>query len=357
MTNVPNRKSLLVSLMQVVIVCLQIAGVSSCSTNSEPPTELEVQFVQPSNFPTPVYNFKDNPVTTGGFVLGRTLFYDGILSKDGSISCGSCHMQSAAFTHHGHDVSHGIRDQLGNRNSPAIMNVAWQPVFFWDGGVHDLDLFSVAPIENPIEMDEKLDNVLNKLRASEKYRELFKKAYGSEEISTARFLKALSQFMVMCVSSNSRYDEYSRNKSTTVLSQRELQGLSIFKQKCSACHSGELFTDFSFRDNGIAQGKKIDSGLARITLRNKDFGKFKVPSLRNVALTAPYMHDGRLRTLEAVLNHYRTGVQQHDNLDSLLRTANTLGISLTDEEATLIIEFLQTLSDSKFITNKLLSEQ
>ncbi|MFY7911310.1 MAG: cytochrome-c peroxidase, partial [Emticicia sp.] len=179
---------------KVFIVSLVVFLGAACSsiTQEAKPEEL---FAVPANFPNPVYDFAKNPVTKSGFELGRELFYEGDLSRDGTISCAECHSQASGFTHHGHDVSHGIDDLRGIRNAPPIQNMAFQKEFFWDGGVFDLDLFSIAPIENPVEMDEKLGNVLEKLRKKEKYATLFQKAYGSKEITTERFLKALSQFM------------------------------------------------------------------------------------------------------------------------------------------------------------------
>ncbi|MCC6412421.1 MAG: cytochrome-c peroxidase [Saprospiraceae bacterium] len=329
---------------------------ASCKDNGGSEV-VDVQFVKPSHFPEPVYNFAENEVTTEGFVLGRTLFYDGKLSRDNSISCGSCHQQSAAFTHHGHDLSHGIDDQLGSRNAPPVMNLAWQSTFFWDGGVHDLDLFSLAPIENPVEMDEKLDVVLEKLRNDPRYPPLFNAAFGTPEISTGRLLKALSQFMLMCVSADSDYDRMLLGTGPD-LSTEAMAGMETFNQKCASCHSGVLFTDYSFRNNGLNRAFNQDAGRERITLNPEDRFKFKVPSLRNVARTGPYMHDGRYYNLEAVLNYYASGMVDQENLDPLLRKSDgTPGIDLSANEKENIIAFLKTLSDEQFIRNPELAEQ
>lgn len=310
------------------------------------PVVKEPLFQQPANFPAPAYVLASNPVTEEGFELGKALFNDPMLSRDNTISCAECHNQSYAFTHHGHDVSHGVDNRVGTRNAPAVQNMAWQKEFFWDGGVGDLDLFSVAPIENPLEMDENLGNVLTKLRSTQKYPALFHKAYGSTEITSQKFLKALSQFMLSLVSANSRYDKYAR-KEGGILNSEELAGLSLFQQKCSSCHAGDLFTDQSYRNNGLnIQGSK-DEGRFRITERVEDRFKFKVPSLRNVEMTAPYMHDGRFYTLEEVLHHYASGVQQTPNVDASLKN----GIPLTAEEQAKIVAFLKTLTDREFLTN------
>ena len=313
-------------------------------------------FNKPLNFPEPVYHFSTNEITKGGFELGRKLFYDPILSRDNSISCASCHIQSSAFTHHGHDVSHGIDDLLGTRNAPAIQNLAWNPTYMWDGGVFDLDLQPIAPITNHVEMDETLDNVIQKLRRSSTYPQLFNKAYGSSYITTATFLKALSQFMVICISANSKYDKGKRGDAGVSFSPEEQAGYTTFVQKCGSCHPEPLFTDNTFRNNGIAIGANNDQGRFLVTSRTEDQYKFKVPTLRNVELTAPYMHDGRFYTLAVVLDHYNAHVSNTPNLDPLLINGSSLGIPLSDVEKTNIIAFLKTLTDRDFISNKLLSE-
>ena len=162
-----------------------LAGMYACKKDFA--EKIFAGFQSPANFPTATYHFSTNPVTNDGFILGRTLFYETMLSGDNSISCGSCHIQTSAFTHHGHSLSHGIFDRIGTRNSPPIMNLAWNNSFMWDGGVFDLDLQAIAPIANHLEMDESMANILGKLRASEKYRGMFTKAYGSPDINTANF--------------------------------------------------------------------------------------------------------------------------------------------------------------------------
>lgn len=315
-------------------------------------------FKKPANFPEPVYDFKRNAVTKEGFELGRKLFYEPRLSRNNTISCGSCHIQAFAFTHHGHDVSHGIDDLLGNRNSPPIQNLAWTKAFFWDGRVFYLDLQPLVPITTHEEMDEKLSVVLEKLRKHPDYPGLFKKAFGSEEINTSKFTKALSQFMVMCISSNSKYDKVMRKEGVS-FTPEEKKGYNLFKQNCASCHAEPLFTDDSFRNNGIAIGLNDDRGQFGITLDSSTEYKFKVPSLRNVEFTQPYMHDGRFYDLGQVLDHYRFNVQHTPNLDPLLDDDKNHrhGIPMTDEEKAAIIAFLKTLSDKDFLTNPLLAEQ
>ncbi len=313
-------------------------------------------FQPPAHFPAPVYHFNTNHITQAKFELGRKLFYEPRLSRDNSISCGTCHIQSAAFTHHGHDVSHGIDDRLGVRNAPPIMNLAWSRSFFWDGGVFDLDLQPVVPITNPVEMDEKIENVLAKLRAHPDYPRLFERAFGSDEINNERMMKALSQFMVMLVSSSSKYDSVTQNLGAGFTA-GEMQGYVLFKNNCAGCHREPLFTDYSFRDNGIGPGLNNDQGRYLITLNEADRYRFKVPSLRNLSFTAPYMHDGRFRTLETVLEHYAGHVKNTPNLDPLLKRGAKPGIPLGKAEQTAIIAFLRTLDDRTFINNKQFSEQ
>lgn len=312
-------------------------------------------FRQPAGFPTPVYNMANNTITEDGFILGRKLFYDARLSRNNTISCGFCHLQTAAFTHHGHDVSHGIDDRLGKRNSPPIMNLAWNTSFMWDGGVFDLDLQPIAPITNAVEMDETVENVMLKLRATAEYPVLFKKAFGSEEITTTRFMKALSQFMVMLVSNHAKFD--SVQSGFAVFTADEQRGYTLFQAKCNSCHPAPLFTDYSFRNNGIGAGPNNDPGRYDITVNADDRYKFKVPSLRNLAYTAPYMHDGRFYSLSAVLEHYNSEVQDMPTLDPLLKQNGVRGIPLTAAEKAWLLSFLGTLNDKTFITDKRFSEE
>lgn len=321
--------------------------------NDTETTETAPLFYAPKNFPNPTYDFTKNPVTNEGFELGKTLFFDKSLSRDGSVSCATCHLQSAAFTDL-KAVSHGIENRVGSRNAPPIQNMAWMKLFFWDGGVFNLDLFPIAPIQNELEMDESLANVLAKLNKSETYKKQFKKAFGSDEITSTNLFKAFSQYQLALISANSRYDKYVRGEVGGLLSNDEKAGLALFKQKCASCHEGELFTDQSFRNNGlkIVSDDEMETGRYRVNLNEEDLYKFRVPSLRNVAYTAPYMHDGRLGTLADVLNHYSNGVNDTPNLDPLLKSNNRLGIELTATDKNQLVAFLKTLSDEAFITDK-----
>jgi cytochrome c peroxidase len=326
-------------------------GLVSCF-GDEVTSNSTYQFKQPDNFPRAVYTFNNNPITEDRFELGRALFYDPVLSIDSSVSCANCHQQARAFIDPVHRLSRGVNDAEGFRNAPAIQNMAFQESFFWDGGVKHLDFVPINAITNPAEMHESLAHVVEKLKRSKSYSNRFKKAFTENEITSQQMLYALSQFMNLMVSANSRYDKWVRNEGE-LLTAEELEGLSLFQSKCSSCHATDLFTDDSFRNNGLDTDFSADTGRQRITEAGTDAGKFKVPSLRNAELTYPYMHDGRFRTLNDVLNHYTSGVKSSATLDPALNQNGQLGIVLTEEEKTKVIKFLKTLTDESFIKNKL----
>ncbi|WP_339715311.1 cytochrome c peroxidase [uncultured Kriegella sp.] len=332
---------------------------ASCSSPDEvyvAPNSL-LEFDVPSNFPRAKYDLSTNPPTQLGFELGKKLFYDGRLSANGFISCGFCHEQKFAFTHHGHQFSHGIDDLEGIRNTPAIQNAAFMQEFTWDGATAHLDLFPIIPITNEVEMGETVSNVLAKLQADTEYPELFANAFEEGEINNEYFLKALSQFMIMMVSANSKYDKYIRQEPGGKLSTLEAEGLAIFQEKCAACHSSDLFTDGTFRNNGLTPNPQInDIGRAEVSGALSDNYKFKVPSLRNVALTEPYMHDGRFGSLMAVLDFYEQGVSDSPTLDPLLNKNGQLGIALTNYEKTALVAFLNTLTDETYINDERFAE-
>ena len=307
------------------------------------------QFEVPRGWPAPRYDFSGNPVTPAGFALGRRLFYDPILSRDGSIACGSCHQQFAAFAHLDHRVSHGIGGVNGKRNTPGLFNLAWQPELMWDGSVHHLELQPVAPMSNPVEMGSSLALAVDKLRRDARYPGLFARAFGSPGIDTQRLLRALTQFTGTLVSADSRYDRYVQGRDAFTM--RERAGLDLFRQHCASCHREPLFSDFSYRNNGL-DAAPHDAGRAVISGRAEDQGRFRVPSLRNVALTAPYMHDGRYDSLRQVLDHYAGGIQPSPTLDPAL--ADGVPLSASQREA--LLAFLDTLSDETFIHDRRFAE-
>lgn len=331
-----------------LILFIIILGISLVACEKESVTANIFKFEKPAHFPEPTYPFERNPVTQAGFELGKKLFNDPILSSDNSVACSNCHVKSVAFTDPQHRLSVGVDEREGTRNAPSIANMAFMNGFFWDGGGIHLDFVPPNAIESELEMNEKLSHVVWKLNHSSAYAALFKKAFPDLDTITAPYmLLALSQFQVMLVSASSKYDKYRLGEVT--LSQEELEGLQLFEQKCASCHSGELFTNQDYRNNGLDTVFDKDLGRTRITESNADLGKFRVPSLRNVALTAPYMHDGRFNTLQDVLNHYNNGVKYSPTLASELQQNGKLGISLTDTEKQRIIIFLMTLTDYDFI--------
>lgn len=351
----PFRGSRNLTIIMAGAGLLALALMGSC--RKEGPSNKALVFEKPSNFPDVHYRLDRNPPTEKGFELGRQLFYDAILSVDGTLSCGSCHQQPVAFAHADHAVSHGVNDQDGLRNSPPLQNMAFYRHFMWDGGIFDLDLQPLSPIENHIEMGEQLDNVLRKLRAHPEYPKRFESAFGTREITSARMLQAFSQFLVMMTSGQTRYDKYVRGEAGGVLNAQELEGLSIFEQKCKSCHATDLFTDQSFRNNGLPPTVVDDLGRYNITLDPADKYKFRVPSLRNVAVSSPYMHDGRYRTLEAAINHYRSGVVASATLDPLLQQSGSVGIALTNIEVQRLLSFLNTLTDETFLRDPRFAER
>jgi cytochrome c peroxidase len=345
-----------------IVFILLLSCVSGCTekdpvdeiTKTPQPLEIKV----PANFPNAVYDLSANPPTKEGFELGRKIFYDSRLSRTNTISCGFCHMQPSGFTHHGHDVSHGVDDQLGRRNSLPIQNLLFYKTFFWDGGVNNLDLVALNAIGNKVEMDEDLGNIINKIKNDADYKLKFRNAFGSEEITSTRFLQSLSQFLAAMVSSNSKYDMFIRKENNVSLTDLELQGMDLFKQNCAACHATDLFTDQTYRNNGYSSTADLerDKGREEITLNAADIGKFKVPSLRNVEYTAPYMHNGKLERLENVLDFYTTGLHDSPTLDPLLKQNGKLGFDLSNQEKAAIIAFLRTLSDEQYMSDRKFSE-
>ena len=307
----------------------------------------DVPFQVPPNWPKPQYNFSKNPLNSDKIELGRHLFYDPILSRDSTISCLSCHSQYTAFTHVDHDLSHGIDDRIGFRNAPAVMNLAWQKAFMWDGAINHLDMQSLAPIENPDEMDEHFERVIMKLNANTKYKNLYKNAFGDEQITGEKTLKAIAQFMLTIVSSNSLYDKMLRKE--IFFNTQQENGYRLFKSNCASCHTEPLFTNGEFENNGLRIDTSLmDFGRMRVTQNEKDSLKFKVPTLRNIEFSYPYMHDGRFKKLSEVMNHYVSGVQLGPTLSKKLQKR----IELTSNEKVDLTAFLLTLTDREFLFNQ-----
>lgn len=344
-----KAKYLLLVIFSVFLSCL--------NDDAEEYQNIPIDFQVPSNFPPLAYDLTNNPLTEKGFELGKKLFYDGRLASDGLVSCGFCHIQEDAFTHHGHTVSHGVDNNVGNRNTPPIQNLAFQTAFMWDGATTHLDLQPIIPFTSPIEMNGNFSNAITMMKGDATYRKLFKQAFADGEINSENMLKALGQFMVMVTSSNSKFDKFRRNEVGGLLTSEELDGYEIFNEKCASCHATDIFTDNSYRNNGLPVNPAVnDIGRYRVTELAEDLYKFKVPSLRNIEKTAPYMHDGRFFTLDAVLNHYASGVVNSATLDSSLNNSGVLGIPLTSSEKTKLIAFLKTLTDYDYLSNPKFAE-
>ena len=296
----------------------------------------------------PHYDLSKLSMSENEFQLGRQLFYDPILSRDQSISCASCHLQATGFTHVDHDLSHGIEGRIGKRNSMALMNLAWNTSFMWDGGVNHIELQALAPISSENEMGSSLKEVVTKLNASEKYKTLFYNSYKDSLVTGQKTLLALTQFVVMLNSYNSKYDKYIRNEKGGEFTMQEKNGLAIFKNNCASCHTEPLFTNNEFHNNGLTLDPYLkDFGRMLITNKSEDSLKFKVPTLRNIQFTHPYMHDGRFETLKAVITHYNSGITHSITLAEDLKN----NLELTHKEEVDLLVFLRTLTDKEFLFN------
>ncbi|MEM0991833.1 MAG: cytochrome c peroxidase [Bacteroidota bacterium] len=307
----------------------------------------------------------DNPMTKQGVDLGRMLFYDPLLSIDGSVACASCHFPERAFVD-GRQFSLGVNGAVGRRNAMALVNVGFHKSgFFWDGSVNTLEEQALLPIEDHTEMNDTWENVEKKLQNHTDYPRLFRAAFGIEfpsEITKDLAVKAIAQFERTLISGNSRYDRIvnSNDLDAGFPTDAEERGRRLFffeatqqldHPGCSHCHGGPLFTNDRFMNNGIDSVQTLndfkDLGRGKITGKRGDNGKFKVPTLRNIELTAPYMHDGRFETLEEVLEHYSSGGHFADNLD-----ANIRPFEMSERDKNDLIAFMKMLTDTSFVNNE-----
>lgn len=303
----------------------------------------------------------DNPVTIEGASLGRFLFYDPVLSSDSSLSCSGCHNQKYAFSDAAIAFSKGVNGKIQTRNTMPLFNLAWHPAFFYDGRVKTLEDQVSHPIRATNEMNMDWSVLLQKLNSNTFYSSKFRNVFNSNTIDSIQVKKALAQFLRTLVSYQSDFDKVLAGKRK--FSEEERKGLFVLSSQtrgdCLHCHPADgnpLVTTFSYSNNGLDAvydnaGYK-DKGRGGVTGIEKDNGKFMVPSLRNILLTAPYMHDGRFKTIEEVLDFYSTGVHQSANIDSKMGFAYQKGVKLTEEEKKDVIAFLKTLTDSVFITKK-----
>jgi cytochrome c peroxidase len=341
-----RRSIILISVF--CFACAELMIISSCNksdTIRKKPTT-PITFTLPAGFPATVYDFNENPITEEGFALGRKLFHDNRLSANADVTCASCHQQHAAYTTFDHDLGHGTGHQHTRRNVPVIFNMAWQHEFEWDGRTKKLLDQPMACMTAPEKMGETEMAVAEKLKADTSYRRMFAEAFGDDLIDGGRMAKALTQFVVMLVSADSKYDKVKAGAATFNAS--EQNGYDLFKAKCNSCHAEPLFTDLSYRNNGIGTTPfHIDYGRVEVTGDAADSLKFKVPTLRNIELTGYFAHDGRYIALGQLLDHYSSQISPSPTLDPLLQN----GIPLSDLEKFYIEEFLNTLTDSMLITN------
>lgn len=307
----------------------------------------ELPFLQPSHFPKPLYNFDKSPLRQSKIELGKLLFFDPILSKNNTVSCASCHIPADAFAHKGEKVSKGIFDSLGTRNTPVLFNLAWQKHFMWDGSVEHLDFQALSPITNQREMGESPFNLVEKLNASGKYRKQLKMAFGDEMATSDRILQALTQYQLTLISANSKYDLVMQGKAE--FTEQEKLGYQAFKEKkCNICHTEPLFTNNEFENIGLTIHPLYkDKGRSTQTKIASDDFKFKTPSLRNLSYTAPYMHDGRYKTIDQAIIHYQWEVERGPTVSKEL----TYPIVFSRSQMENLKAFLRTLDDSTFVNN------
>jgi cytochrome c peroxidase len=308
-------------------------------------TETSYAWQLPAGFPAPIES-PDHPTTVERVALGKRLFYDAILSEDLSLSCASCHLPEKAFAHDV-PISPGVHGRLGLRNSPTLTNVGYVPRLNKDGGVPKLDIQSLVPISDVNEMNLTMDEAIARLNADADYRSEFQRAYGTDA-SLYNIPRALAAFMRTLISGGSPYDRFTQGDQTA-LSPAAQRGMELFfseRLACGSCHSGFNFSNETFVNNGLHLDYGQDPGRQRVTIDSADIGSFRVPTLRNVALTAPYMHDGSLADLEAVIAHYNQGGQGHPLQDERVRP---LGLNAAEQRD--LITFLEALTDTAFVNN------
>ena len=323
--------------------------------NQPTPMPLEIPQIFSDNILDPVIPI-DNPQTVEGVALGKKLFFDPILSGDNTQACADCHKPQNAFT----DISRfseGIDGVFGNRNSMPLFNLAWNynDRFFWDGSTLSLEHQALEPVTNPIEMHNTWEVVVDRLSQHPEYPQLFNSAFGEGSITKEKATKAIAQFERTLISANSKFDRFLSGEAT--LTPEEQNGFDVFMDEsrgdCFHCHgnpNNPLWTDNAFHNNGL-DATFTDLGLGEVTGDPGDNGKFRSPSLRNLAYTAPYMHDGRFATLDEVINHYSEGLQNSPTIDPLMKKVNEGGVQLTDQDKADLKAFLLSLSDPSFINN------
>ena len=317
-----------------------------------PQKPVAYRFTMSRYFPIPPLP-RDNPLLVERVALGERLFNDTALSRDGTLSCASCHTRASAFTDP-RRFSTGVEDRIGTRNGMPLFNLAWKTSFFWDGRAPSLRAQALMPVQDHLEMDEKLENVVTKLEKTSK--EQFARAFDSAEITPERIGLAIENYLLTLTSYDSKFDRSMQGKEQ--LTAEEQRGFELFMTEyeprmgqrgadCFHCHGGPLFTDHQFHNNGLSPVES-DTGRHRVTQNDRDLYKFSTPSLRNIALTAPYMHDGRFQTLEEVIAHYDHNLRRTDTLDPNLAKHPPTGIRLSAADKAALVAFLKTLTDEKF---------
>ncbi|PBJ15958.1 cytochrome-c peroxidase [Flavobacterium sp. ACN6] len=306
----------------------------------------EVSLNIPSGFPELNAFVSQNKPTKYGVELGEMLFSEKRFSADNTISCSSCHIQENAFADQ-HAQAVGIEGRIGLRNTPSIQNLAFMKFYNWDGSKLQLENQPLVPIITHEEMDSSILEVIGKIKDDAIYKDLFKKAFGDEDITPDRIFKSIAQFEYTLISANSKYDKVKRNEAS--FTESELQGYQTFQQKCASCHGTELFTDQTFRNIGFPINTDTnEAGRGRVTGIPSDFMSFRVPTLRNIEYTAPYGSFGQFATIKSVLDYFDNGVLDAENLDPIFKN-NDKRIQLTDQEKTNLIAFMKTLSDTEFV--------
>ena len=347
----------------IILFIIFTTFVSSCKKNQEAVNPVPSPYIlKYEGLPIPDIA-DDNPLTIEGVELGRMLFYEKALSKDGTMSCASCHVQANAFADTA-KFSIGVEGLPGKRQAMAVFNMAWNVnEFFWDGRAHLLRDQSILPIQDMLEMNETLENVVLKLNQNKDYVKRFKQAFDNAEISEFNISLALEQFMNAIVSNKSKYDQFLANQ--TLLTPAEERGRKLFFSpfdpsnastsgaNCSICHGGPNFENDSYMNNGLDEFQNLaDVGREAVTNNPLAKGAFKVPSLRNIELTPPYMHDGRFKTLLEVIEHYDSGVQYSLSLNPTLASIqNNSGLMLSEQDKLDLINFLKTLTDYELTNN------
>ncbi len=320
---------------------------TSCEKDPEITSQVQRPLtVAPEGFPEIPFT-DENPFSEAKWELGKQLFYDNILAADYSISCASCHKQEHAFSDVV-DKSIGAGGVTGRRNSPTLANVAYHPYFTREGGVPTLEQQILIPLQEHDEFNFNIVELAERMKQIPEYVEMSRVAFGREPDAYV-ITRALGIFERTLVSGNSPYDKYKNGKAEHGISYEAIRGSQLFfseRTQCGTCHSGFNFTNYSFENNGLYTDY-ADIGRLRFTGKEEDRARFKVPTLRNIALTAPYMHDGSINTLKEVVEHYNKGGYPHPNKSNLIQPLN-----LTEQEKSDLLAFLYSLTDVEFVTNK-----